>query len=629
MHPQFKTMIGRKSELAQDNTVAGVLAAIRAGRKSRHGPQNLALLLAGPPAEVEAFVKFLSDNAGSMGTQDHETVRTLPVFRTCGGQYLSLDGGSTGLWLPPPGADTSCLGNNFLDVKIRTAMGSRPDVPREQLYRKLGLKEMEMQELYLEHVLSGVCTLRERERDKIVFKLLSDLPSLSSEDAGFVAKLQRISFLTCDDQRVRAPGEVYLDVAGTGLREILGGSNGRFVEGRYHNSGLSSFLPLLEMRTRLDKAAVLQCARDIEGLGVESLSRAAALLKYLDTDFIIELGQTGGSLKELLQIRWLPVLAPADPLLPSTAGTVVSLAAPMEVRPNSQAHLCSLSHFILEGLEPLSASLLAFFGWDVMPTPFQAAHQLLAVADKYSKLERDSGEAAETAALVATAAFDLLASESNASASLAAASMALRESTVPWIWLGAQTGFVSPSTVALNSAVIPTPLLPVLNCEQSSKYGNFLRLCGVREVFQAEDYFRLLRTISQQTETEKKASWFASSANSQLSNEELMICLSAVVALAGSLGQDKAAPEDVPVPTRTKTLRPAHEMFFNDVPWKSGGRGKDQSFAHSSLAPEIARRVGVKSWREEKLQLGRESLSHGGEVFGQKQPLTTRLRGLL
>lgn len=195
--------------------------------------------------------------------------------------------------------------------------------------------------------------------------------------------------------------------------------------------------------------------------------------------------------------------------------------------------------------------------------------------------------------------------------------------------VGSQTGFVSPSTVAFSSAVIPTPLLPVLNREQSSKYGNFLWLCGVREVFQAEDYFRLLRKISQQTETEKKESWFGSSADSKLTDEEVMICLSAVVALAGSLRQGEAAPKDVPVPTTTKCLRPACELFFNDVPWKSGSRGKDQSFAHSSLAPEIARRVGVKSWREEKLQLGRESLSHGGEGFGRKQPLRTRLRGLL
>jgi hypothetical protein len=149
---------------------------------------------------------------------------------------------------------------------------------------------------------------------------------------------------------------------------------------------------------------------------------------------------------QLCGTAWLPVLTePPHPGMPwsERRGAV---AAPAAVRPAGDGWLVSHRLGLLDG-EVSSPYLWRLFGWHELPRPAVVCAQLVHFAGSYDAVVGPSG--AELWGLLLTPAYTQLAQLVETAAFVGVGAM-LR--TRPCLWLGEETGFLSPEHVAMDAA---------------------------------------------------------------------------------------------------------------------------------------------------------------------------------
>lgn len=395
-----------------------------------------------------------------------------------------------------------------------------------------------------------------------------------------------------------------------------------FPSGDFAADGVLDILVELGLRRSLGQSGLLDSARSVAMINnqnpSEAVHRAKALLAQLD-DFqiaheshsepsvdrsldgsardpltAVEVKDDGVESEfwlQLANISWCPVLTSSPNDRVPWQQVTSPIAAPKLVRPKSQMWLVSATMFILDG-ECRSASLATKLGWEDHPNATVLAAQLVALSKQHSKWQSNLVNEAETLQEINAT----LNKEIPPIYKLLQDKVGTEELThvrdvlagTPWVWVG--EGFVFPKQLAFDS---PAHFHPYLHTVPSEIVGfrTLLTTFGVREMFEAVDYVRVLLRIYQDMN------------GGVLAQEQLTFCLRVLEALSEVLplnGESHAILGSVVMPDDSGILALAKELIYNDAPWlakSASGMIGMRRFVHPDIENELAERLGAKSLR--------------------------------
>jgi len=396
-----------------------------------------------------------------------------------------------------------------------------------------------------------------------------------------------------------------------------------FPSGNFAADAVLDILVELGLRRSLGHSGLLDSARSVAMISnqnpSEAVHRAKALLAHLD-DLQIAHESSGDSSVHLLldnngagdpltkvevkddgidsefwlqlaNISWCPVLTSSPNDRVPWQQVISPIAAPKLVRPRLQMWLVSATMFILDG-ECRSATLAAKLGWEEPPNATVLAAQLVALSKQHAKWQANLVNEAETL------------QEMNATLNkeippiykLLQDKVGTKDLThirevlagIPWVWVG--EGFVLPKQLAFDS---PAHFHPYLHIVPSEIVGfrTLLTTFGVREMFEAVDYIRVLLRIYQDMN------------GGVLTQEQLTFCLRVLEALSEVLplnGESHVILGSVVMPDDSGILALAKDLIYNDAPWlakSASGMIGMRRFVHPDIDNELAERLGAKSLR--------------------------------
>ena len=186
----------------------------------------------------------------------------------------------------------------------------------------------------------------------------------------------------------------------------------------------------------------------------------------------------------------------------------------------------------------------------------------------------------------------------------------------------AHNRFLSPKQVAFNFSFNCAPYLYELPAFYKRNFAELLKVAGVRENFEAKDYVYALQSLHDVY------------LNETLDKDSLQLALQLVGFLNDSMVETALKMQDIVarygaiyVPDARNVLWSASELCFNepDSTWlpKSGG-GDYSGFSHPKIPFTMSKQLGVNTRRQDVLK------KHSrGIPFGQKEPLTSRLKRIL
>ena len=196
-----------------------------------------------------------------------------------------------------------------------------------------------------------------------------------------------------------------------------------------------------------------------------------------------------------------------------------------------------------------------------------------------------------------------------------------RPSIIEWlrerrfILVGKQ--FLSANQLALEIQADCSPFLYKLPEDLSVGCSKIMKLAGVRERFEVQDYIACLQDISTQFH------------EMQLDERTLQVAVNMVVQLGDAMErsgvdstflQDKWGP--VYLPDSRGVMRAVPDLCIKDCPWMPDDHGVQ--FVSEKIPWPTCVQLGVKTRREEALQ------DHDiGIPFGQQEKLTSRLKRIL
>jgi len=300
-------------------------------------------------------------------------------------------------------------------------------------------------------------------------------------------------------------------------------------------------LQSLGLRSRLNCEGVLESARSIETSSASIVNclgpagkivrkRSLALLQYLDSDdtmrellnecrrrdqtdligedvepnehkFSTSLNSYEGRfIAELKEIAWLPIemelkgdqTQECHP--PKRTAVFKCTASPIFSRPKSEEWLCSFSMEILS-ISVRSNYLLYFFGWNKNLPIIVIASQLLALSQLWNENENNSYRQmlATILAITVPRCYEILNNHMDTASIDDKEKLVIALQEKPWVWVGDQ--FVGTSQVAFDAPENARPYLFSIPPE-SLCFETLFKCCGVRDIFDPEDYVKLTNDLN-------------------------------------------------------------------------------------------------------------------------------------
>ena len=172
--------------------------------------------------------------------------------------------------------------------------------------------------------------------------------------------------------------------------------------------------------------------------------------------------------------------------------------------------------------------------------------------------------------------------------------------------------FLPAKKVAFNLSVDCSPYLHKVPEDLAWRYPMLMKVAGVREIFQAEDFMNALRQIKENFQDEV------------LDKETLHVAINLAIQLEESLGEDQepVAPEILYLPDALGVMQLVSELCIKDCPWVLGNT--DVQYVNPEIPMLKCYRLGVKTRRAEALRHHEYGFS-----FGQREKLANRLKGIL
>ena len=222
-----------------------------------------------------------------------------------------------------------------------------------------------------------------------------------------------------------------------------------------------------------------------------------------------------------------------------------------------------------------------------------------------------------------------------------------------WIW--AEGIFVEAERLGFKSELLNVDCRPYLISlpdylkQLSRSFLQALHVFGVRDVFGASDFAQVLRRIKSDQQQGTQDVDSKGELSSMLSTRLLELSIALVQKLSDS---NPAVVDNLELflPDERRVLRPASGLTFNDVPWMPASESLEggSSFVHPKISNMVAAKLGVRSLRETMIEANIEDMSPSGDIdwnsrpkgdrlgndvdassFGQGEPLTRRLRGII
>ncbi|KAL2612990.1 hypothetical protein R1flu_024682 [Riccia fluitans] len=603
-----------------------------------------------PGPERRELREYLYNSKWYIGDQMKEShlrvFKSLPIFEAYNEsgseEMLFVDLGGPKRFLPPSDMDEFLLGPEFLCASSEREA--------EVLTRLLGIRRLGRAAFYKWRVLGRVSGLPSGLRDRMMLRVLQELPQLSAADSSIREMLKELAFVPNAAGSLRTPKTLY-DPRNVELMTLLDDQDS-FPAGDFAAPEVLEMLQGLGLRMTITPETVIQSARQTEALiGSDpqaACARGRALLAYLElsankwvTPAEVDTSKSFGRIfmkvstsfqlseangvsdaalskfwAELATVCWCPVLMnPPHPHLPwPSVGQPV--APPKLVRLQSDMWLASASMRILDG-ECRSSVLSTKLGWASDLSGSVLAAQLLELGKNHLVVEdRALGQALAIAVpRIYTLLNNLLGTEE-----MEIVKAVLEGSR--WVWVG--DGFASVQEVAFSGPLHLAPYLRVIPADLAA-FKELLVELGVRETLTSTEFALVLVNMAKDK------------GGAPIEGRQLSAAIWLVQHLA-----DLHMQISTFVPDASAILTPASELVYNDAPWLSSSETspivgqtsmKGPRFVHSKISNDVAERLGVRSLRRLLLAENADSMDLGlheaAEAFGQHEALTTRLKHIV
>jgi sacsin len=588
--------------------------------------------ISAPPASNQASQQRTHSNSGEgipLSPSHLRILASLPIFEAYTGveaitasvNRLFVDLTSKQRFFPPPGVPESLLSENFLR--------SENENERTLLSKHLGVGSLGRAAFYLDHVFGRSETLATEVGRRAMLTVLSDLPSLSVENPGFMTKLTRLAFVPTGAGTLAAPVDLY-DPGVNELHTLL--DRGAFfpIE-EFQRPQVLEVLRGLGLRRSMGRRGLLDSARSVEmksgsDMG-EAVKRGRALLRHLD-DLELESEQhvapdhesapaegapdeglrvnrpSVGEVKldklpnprvldsetssppapndleedafwsQLAGVSWCPVLVEAPDVRLPWRILGGPLAPSRFVRPKEDAWLVSSGLRLLDG-EVKSVNLKSKLGWGNPPGANFLAGQLLELGRKYPQVEEEGlTEVLRGAVLALYSALEgVVRSEE-----FEVVKASLEGASCVWV----SNGFVPARSIAFESPANFHPYLYAIPSELAS-YRRLLEALEVRERFAVRDYAQLLFRMARDSKGEP------------LPSEQLNVVFRVLDVLADDPGLVRGT--SVLLPDKAGRLCRADDLVFNDAAWLADDGETGPRLVHPDVQNEVAEKLGARSLR--------------------------------
>lgn len=628
LRSDFEIEHAQLKDYVQPPTAAGLLNALLAvaGRYENIG----GLFKDASEGELHEFRSFILQSKwfveGSMDQKHVDIIKELPVFETFKSRkHVALSKPTK--WLKPNNVREDLLDDNF----VRTESDKEITILRNFL----DISEPSREKFYTEFLLNRMPEFIAHE--EALLAILDDI-KLLTENNDLKAILSSTPFVLACDGTWREPWRLY-DPRVPQLRKVL--HEAFFPSDKFTDPETLDSLVKLGLQQTLGFTGLLDCARSLSKFhkinDSKTMDYGKMLLFCLDAvafklstsedqqnnDDIIKAtedqfsGVAGGEVEyqlnrsenyfldaldidtitknidgdvpgeefwsELKTISWCPVYSDPPFLGLPWSSTRDPMAAPVDVRPESQMWIVSSKMNIL-AWECHSIYLQSKLGWLDLPSVDVLSAQLICLSQTYSQLKLNSTVNPDFDAGIKKE-LPLLYSKLQEYVStdeLPILKSALND--VSWVWIG--DDFVSPSALAFDSPVKFSPYLYVVPSELSD-FTDLLLALGVRPSFDVLDYLHLLQRLQKDVN------------GSPLTLDQLSFVNCVLEAVAESyFDHTLCDTSNTPllIPDSSGRLTSAADLVYNDAAWMENTLvGK--RFVHPSINNDLANRLGVQSLR--------------------------------
>ena len=371
------------AEYVHPCTGEGVIKAVRAAGVLKKSAVFEALTVE-MKRTFRAFIGREHANGWRPEDAQLDVLRALPVYEA----YCATKGDEAKIvnlmeqrWIPPQGASRELMDSRCLKL-VQAEDAS--------LYQCLKIPEPSEPLFFSEFVFPlRLKQMDTSQQDSTMLGILRALPRFVKADPQFKTKLSEVEFISTACGARRRPTDVYHPDLQEIVAELLGADE-HLPTGAFAEPDILEACIELGLRRSVDRTTLLESAKSVAFLSPAlALVRAKTLVSYLDTNFQALVKNSVGAdtfQKELQQLCWLPALVtPTTDCMPWPTEEARNIVAPTDIRPQTDAWVCSASMRLLDH-KIQSLELLQFLGLGE-PVPIGVlAEQIIQLSAMASKL---------------------------------------------------------------------------------------------------------------------------------------------------------------------------------------------------------------------------------------------------
>lgn len=204
---------------------------------------------------------FLSNNS-RYKREELEVLRSLPIYKTAVGSYTQLEN------------QDLCIvsANSFLKPHDEACFSYPTNSIEYSFLRALGVPELQDQQIFVRFGLPGFESKSQAEQEDILIYLYANWEDLQA-DSTVVEALREAKFVRNTDEfspDLFKPKDLF-DPCDALLTSVFSGERKRFPGERFTTDGWLRILKKLGLRTTVEADVMLECAKRVAFLGVESM----------------------------------------------------------------------------------------------------------------------------------------------------------------------------------------------------------------------------------------------------------------------------------------------------------------------------------------------------------------------
>ncbi|KAK4746859.1 hypothetical protein SAY87_025896 [Trapa incisa] len=242
-----------------------IASKLVAATKSGYFPELTSLSTSDKDELVRLFANDFSHSGSNYESEELEVLQSLPIYKTVIGSYTRLL--SQGQCMISPNSFLKPYDEHCLSYNVESVEG--------KLVQALGIPELHDRQILVRFGLPGYDGKSQSEQEDILIYLLMNWKDLQS-DSSLVEVLKETNFVKCADEfctELFKPKDLF-DPTDVLLTSVFSGERRKFPGERFTADGWLRILRTTGLRTASEADVILECARRVEFLGVESLKSA-------------------------------------------------------------------------------------------------------------------------------------------------------------------------------------------------------------------------------------------------------------------------------------------------------------------------------------------------------------------